>query len=356
MNRFTYSLAAIALGSVAFLGCEKEDTTTASRTTTTTTPPSTGPAVDVDVDVNKDKIRDGAQRAGDAIERGAERTGAAIQSGTQRAGEAIREGAKDAKEMARDAGRRVDNAVDVDVNRTGDGDAVQAGARSAAPDAEGIRDVLAQAAEASVTKGGLDDLQERLVDADRNRLGDALNAEFPELDGRIEQFKKDFQAKYGQEFDITNEEQSLPNNLFAVTQSETPRGAAGAEVDVDVDRKADGTQTAKVDVDQKSGVDRPDSPAADANRNDPGRNLATVRVASSHGAPELTVPMIHEAPDQWKIDVPDSLTADKLKQNVLAHLTQLGQQKDKWPANVNEAHALVTHHVLMALMDKPVQQ
>ncbi len=357
MNRFTYSLAAIALGSVAFLGCDSEDSTTASRTTTTGGTASTAPAVDVDVDVNKDKIRDGTNRVVDATERGAERAGDAIQRGAERTGEAVREGAKDAREMAKDAGRRIDNAVDVDVNRTGDNDAaVQAGATSAAPDAEGIRDVLAQAAEAAVTKGGLDDLAERLVDADRNRLGDAVGAENPELDGRIDQFQKDWQAKYGQKFDISNEEQSLPNNVFSITQSETPRDAAGAEVNVDVDRNAAGGQTAKVDVDRKSGVDSPDSAAADANRNDPGRNMATVRIAASHGAPALSVPLIHEAPDAWRIDVPDTLTADKLRQNVLAHLTHVNNQKDQWPANVNEAHALVTHHVLMALLDKPVQQ
>jgi hypothetical protein len=109
-------------------------------------------------------------------------------------------------------------------------------------------------------------------------------------------------------------------------------------------------------VNNTTGVDRPDSTAADANRNDPGRNVATVRIAASHGLPALTVPLIHEAPDRWRIDVPNTLTAEKLKANVLAHLTAANEQKDQWPADVNQAYALVTHHVLMALMDQPVQK
>jgi hypothetical protein len=314
----------------------------------------------VDVDVNNDKVNNAVDRGTDALQRGAEKTG-----------EVAREAGRDTRDALQTAGRKIDNAVDrtrdnvkVDVDTQGGDGAQPAGLRgtaapngtAAAPDAEGIRDVLAQVAEASLTKGGLDDLVERLVDADRNRIGQTLQKDNADLDGRIDQFRKDWQAKYGQDFDITNEEQAFPNSAFAITQGEIGRNAAGAEVNVDVDRNAAGGRTATVDVDRKSGVDRPDSTAADANRNDPGRNVASVRIQASHGLPALTVPMIHEAPDAWRIDVPDSLTAEKLKANVLAHLTAAGQTKDQWPADVNQAHALVAHHVLMALLDKPVQQ
>lgn len=341
MKRYTCALAFAALSGVAVVGCESEDTVTTSDTGTRTT--STAPVVDVDV--NKDKIDNMADRAGNAIQRGAETTA-----------DAAREAGRDTRDALNTAGRKIDNAVDVDVNRPGD--ATQAGARgtAAAPDAEGIRDVLAQVAEASLTKGGLDDLVERLVDQDRNRLGQGLQGDNPELDTVVEQFRNDWKAKYNSDFDISNEEQAFPASTFMINQGELGRSAAGAEVDVDVDRNAAGGQTARVDVDRKSGVDSPDSAAADANRNDPGRNVANVRIQSSHGLPALTVPMIHEAPDSWRIDVPNTLTADKLRSNVRAHLQAAHQNKAQWPADVNQAHAMVTHHVLMALMDQPVQQ
>ena len=354
MKRLTCALAAVAISGLAVVGCDRDDTTTTSSNTRTYPATSTAPAVDVDVDINKDKIRDGADRAVDATQRGLQKTG-----------EVLKEAGRDARDAAVAGGQKIDNAVDRAVDRTRENvnvdvhtnDAQQAGARgtAAAPDAEGIRDVIAQVAEAAVTKGGLDDLVERLVDQDRNRLGQGQLNNLTDLDGRIDQFRKDWQAKYNQDFDISNEEQAFPNSTFAITQGELGRDAAGAELKVDVDRNADGTRTANVDVDRKSGVDRPDSAAADANRNDPGRNVATIRVQSSQGMPALTVPMIHEAPDRWKIDVPNTLTAEKLKANVLAHLTAVNQMKDQWPADVNQAHAMVAHHVLMALMDQPAQ-
>jgi len=348
MNRWTYAMAAAALGSLAVVGCDKDDTRTSSTTTTNTRTPatSTAPAVGVDVDVNKDKMKDMAHRTGDAIERGADKTVAVA-----------KEAGHDTKEALQTAGRKIEGAAERTADKASDA-AQQAGARgtAAAPDAEGIRDVLAQVAEASLTKGGLDDLVERLVDADRNRIGQNLQKDNPDLDGRIDQFRKDWKAKYNQDFDIKNEEAAFPNNMFAITQGEQGRNAAGAAVSVDAGRNASGGASANVDVKNNTGVDRPDSAAADTNRNDPGRNVATVQVAASHGLPALTVPMIHEAPDRWKIDVPDTVTGDKIKANVLAHLTAADEHKDQWPQDVNEAHALVTHHVLMAIMDQPVQQ
>ena len=332
MKHVTYAaVAAMTLGGVAFLGCEKDDTTTARRTTTTTTSgtTTTSPAVDVNVDVNKEGVRSTADRTGDALHRGAEKTGEVLAN----AADKTKEVAKDVGGKINDAAHRTGDAASRTVDRATDS-AQQAGARGTAqaPDAEGIRDVLAQVTEASLTKGGLDDMVERFVDADRNRLGqDAeLKANHADLDGRIDQFQKDWKAKYGKDFNFKNEEAALPEGMFSVTQGEIAR------------------------TDGQTGTDSPASPAADTNRNDAGRNIATIQVAASGGAPALMVPMIHEAPDRWKIDVPDTLTAAKLKQNVLDHLT-MADNPSQWPEDVNQGYALVAHHVLMAVMDKPAK-
>jgi hypothetical protein len=354
----TYAaVAAMALGTVAFVGCKKEDTTTASRTTTTTTnPPTTSPGVSVDV--NTDQARSAADRTGDAINRGLDKTGDALANAADKTKEVARDVGGKINDAAHRTGDAANRAVDRAANRTENAtdDAQQAASRGTpgAPDAEGIRDVVAQVTEAALTKGGLDDMVERFVDADRNRLGqnNALDTakDDPTLTGRIDQFRKDWKAKYGKDFNIKDEEAALPASTFMIAQGEIPRGAAGASVDVN--RQSDGS--VKVDVDNRSGVDQPGSNAADTNRNDPGRNIAMVRVASSHGLPDLQVPMIHEAPDRWKIDVPESLTADKLRQNVLDHLT-MADNPAQWPDDVNQAYAQVAHHVLMAVLDKPAR-
>jgi ankyrin len=349
MKRVTYTAAAaasLALAALAGLGCDR-DASTASNTrtteTTTTRTTTTSPAVGVDVNVDKSKVRDMADRTGDAIHRGAEKTGDALANAADKTKEAAKDvGGKinDAAHRTGDAaGRAVDRAADRTDNATDN--AQEAASRgtvapngtAAAPDAEGIRDVLAQVSEAALTKGGLDDMVERFVDADRNRLGQGpeLKANHPDLDGRIDQFRKDWKAKYNQDFDIKNEEAAFPNSTFSITQGEIGRNAATGN----------------------TGADSPASPAADTNRNDPGRNVATIRVAGQAGQ-SLTVPMIHEAPDRWKIDVPDTLTAAKLKQNVLDHLTA-ADQPDQWPSDVNQAYAQVSQHILMAVMDKPAK-
>src|SRR5207249_3659386 len=102
-----------------------------------------------------------AERAGSAIKRGAEKTGEAIKEGAEKAKDAVTPGPKDAEAAA---------------------------SKDQSKHAEAIHDVMAQVAEAALTKNGLDDMVERFVDADRNRLGqnkDALKAD-DTLNGRID--------------------------------------------------------------------------------------------------------------------------------------------------------------------------
>lgn len=232
------------------------------------------------------------------------------------------------------------------------------GDRTQSPNAEEIHDVLAQVAEAAFTKEGLDDMVERFVDADRNRLGqnqDALK-NTTEIDGRVAQLQQDWKDKYGQEFDIKDEDK-VYGTFASITEGEQTgdqaRTATGVKVEGDVN--ADRNR-ADVKVENNTGIDAPRAntdgqTAADRNRNDPGRNVATVRIPESHGLPALDVPMIHEA-NGWKLDIPDSVDANKLAANVKSALTMCGESKDKWPATADEAYRGATHKVLAAIFDK----
>jgi len=84
---------------------------------------------------------------------------------------------------------------------------------------------------------------------------------------------------------------------------------------------------------------------------DKGRNIAYVTVKESHGLPELKVPLVHEMPDVWRIDVPDNIDGQKLYDNLLKHLTMANEHKDQWPSDVNDAYRSVAHHVLMGILD-----
>jgi len=272
--------------------------------------------------------------ADNAVERAADKTGDAI----------------------KDTASKVKDAV-----TPGPADPQAAASKDQSKHAEEIHDVMAQVAEAALTKDGLDDIVERFVDADRNRLGqnkDALKSD-DTLNGRVAQFQKDWKDKYNQDFDI-HDEDAVYNLAFA-TISEGEEGkarTAGAAIDADVKTDAGGASV-KVDADNKTGVDAPKAntdgqTAADKNLNDPGRNIATIHIAASHNMPALDVPMIHEA-GGWKLDIPDSVDATKLKENVLGSLTHCDEMKDKWPADANEAYRAVTHSVLLGIYDKKIE-
>ena len=211
-----------------------------------------------------------------------------------------------------------------------------------------IYTMLGQVTNASLTKGGFNDVIERFNDADRNRIGpwvkDKANKEkLDVLDGRIAQFQKDWKAKYNEDFRITKDDVVFGNPMFTVAMGEIGKDAelAGKKLPPADNVTPDNLGKPK---------DATGNTAADRNL-EKGRNVAYVTVAASHGLPELKVPLIHELPDVWKIDVPDSVDGKKLYDNLLTHLTMCNEHKDKWPSDVNDAYRAVTHHVLMAILD-----
>jgi len=302
--------AALAIGSAAFFGCDRDDTAS-TRTTSTTT-----------------DNRTAGEKVGDGLDRAADKT----------------------KDVAHDVGANIKDAAET----AGSAIKSTAGGLTGA-NANQVPNVLGDVAEAALTKNGLNDVVERFVDADRNRIGKAdLDNGNDALNALAAQIGADWKAKYNADFDISQYDKVFNATFMTVKVGEMPKDAGGVKVDVDTDRKIGGGTETKVDVDRKTGVDNPTGTAADTNRNDPGRNVASVTIPSSHDAPALTVPLIHEA-GGWKIDVPDTLDAAKLRSNLAAHLKEVQGMKAQWPATAEEGYRAVTHHVLMAVMDKPAK-
>lgn len=279
--------------------------------------------------------QDAAPAQDNALERAADSTGEAVRD----AGRATGEAARDAAQGTRDA---LSSGEDT----------------AATPNAEEIHDVLAQVTEAAATKGGLDDLVERFVDADRNRLGqnqDALK-DNAELDGTIAQLHDDWKAKYNQDFDISDEKKVFGEGGFAmIREGEIGEGArtAGERLDSAAGQTDAAARDAANATPSDTGLDTPrvdtsGDTAADRNLNDPGRNVATVTIASSHGLPEVKVPMIHEA-GGWKLDIPDSVDAAKLRDGVKTAMSKVSSMKAEWPADANEAYRAVSHELLAAI-------
>jgi hypothetical protein len=258
-----------------------------------------------------------------------------------------------AKAVERAADKTVDAAKDT--KAAADQLTGKTAAMAQAPAADEIRNTLASTTEAAVTKGGFKDVVKHFVDADRTRLGTYTSSDgFAKLDGRIDSFRKDWQSKYGQDFSFSKNANAVLVDSFArISQGEIgeARTAAGKEVPSNEPKVNAGTAEAL----QKSGVSNTDLNSGkmgggDTNK-DIGRNIATVLIPASAGAPELAIPLIHELPNSWQIDLPDNIDGQKLQDNLLKHLTMVDEDRTNWPADVNDAYRGVTRHVMTAIME-----
>jgi len=73
-------------------------------------------------------------------------------------------------------------------------------------------------------------------------------------------------------------------------------------------------------------------------------------IASAAGT---TLNLINEGHimNAWRIDVPDQISAEQLKQNLVKHIQMLDDQKATWPADVNAAYRATACHMLQAFSD-----
>jgi hypothetical protein len=130
------------------------------------------------------------------------------------------------------------------------------------------------------------------------------------LDSRIESISKTWKEKYGHDFSLAKSH-NLMNPAFASIRTETP-GHPGV------------------------------------------MEAAIVSIKNGKGEASLDVPLTLGVKDNWKIDVPASLTAERLRDNLQRELTALDNQSAHWPANEMDAYRIVTRHVLSAVLDQPM--
>jgi hypothetical protein len=255
------------------------------------------------------------------------------------------------------AGEKVDRAVDRATDRlmptkpTGE-------VKELAPDYEDIRGVLAKVTEAAFTTNSVDDLAGYFVDFDRNRVKEFVSDEknFADLNAKIERLRNSWKAKYGHDFGIEKKDLVFAEDKVWIVQAEigdSAKLASGkltgpnAQLRADIDRRI----SSGASESRTTGMDKPGTPEAQKNLNDPGRNIALVTFAAADGMKQFELPFIHEMPDSWRIDVPDAMDGTRLRDSLSRHLSMIEDSVDKWPAAENDAYRLVSYHVLMAVMD-----
>lgn len=196
--------------------------------------------------------------------------------------------------------------------------------------------------EAAFTKDGFDDVVERLVDQDRNRIGQDNFAEqkFDDLNAKVDALRTAWKDKYGEDFELKGD-LAFAKALTTVGTIDDPKAVASA--------------WPVPAVTQAAGEAVPDSAKETAGNADPnlnsnvekGRGVAIATIPASHGLPGLNVSLINEL-QGWRIDVPNTLTGQQLHDSLLRHLTHVLEMRDQWPADKNEAALRVAHHVLLS--------
>lgn len=191
-----------------------------------------------------------------------------------------------------------------------------------APDVEAMRDTLASATEAALTEDGFNDFVERLVDADRNRIGKFEPGDVSALNGAAARVRTAWKDKFDDDFDIDDEGDVYAS--FPVVQGM-------------INRPLDPAVKAL-----------PANAPEDYNL-EPGREVAVVTLPARHGLDEATILMIDEA-FGWKIDVPNTIDGRDLHGNLVQHLNALADSAAKWPKNRQAAARYITHHVMLGAM------
>lgn len=236
-------------------------------------------------------------------------------------------------------------------------------------DQQDERSILASVTNAAVTKGGFDDLIERLTTADRKRIGDFAKQDFPQLDGRIEKLRADWQTKYGQalkldeeffrsfvmirEGEVVDQEQARTHWPVPATDR-SPRDAALASSPSSGDYLIKGRNVAIVHLPTVSvATEMPNrmvpAPApGGANRPAPPNAARAVNNASG-----LRVSLLHESIDDWRIDIPDAITGQQIYDALLSNLTRYDDNLKNWPADIKEASRQLSYEVLSAVYNTP---
>jgi len=186
--------AVLAISGATFIGCDRDKTASSSGTanTNTTDTRTTGQKVGDDLKVAADKTKDTAKKAGEEVTDAAQTAGEKMQS-------------------------TVGGFTGANANR--------------------VPVLLSHVTEAALTKDGLNDVVERFVDADRNRIGKGdLKSGNEQLNAVVLDIRSAWKAKYGTDFTIKEEGKIFSPQFMTANTGEVAKDAVNTSIPGDANR------------------------------------------------------------------------------------------------------------------------
>jgi hypothetical protein len=244
-----------------------------------------------------DKVQNAADKTGQALNDAAHSTGQALSNATTRAADLV--------QSASDQGT------------------VNGSNPSVAPDAKSIRSGVASVVNDALTVDGFSSLVKDFDSNSRNRIGTASDQKFADLDGVITQIQNAWKTKYNDSFDAS--QASFATDAFNIRQGAYARS------------------------------DTPNGTQSNIGKATSDRDTAVLTIMPLGTSNQLIVPMKKEGMlESWKVDVPPTIDAAKLHDNLLKELSAVRDSQASWPDDQNAAYRIVATHVLAAVMDMPM--
>jgi hypothetical protein len=212
-------------------------------------------------------------------------------------------------------------------------------------DNKSIRETFEDLTEAAVEENAFDDLVERLVDQDRNRIGKFAKDHAGDLNAIGQRIKNAWHEKYKDnfEFDADADFKNLPvvrgeisDAKQVATHWPVPAVSTGPNAEA-IQASARQEKTSNDNPDLNSNIEN-------------GREVAIVTIPASHGLPALNVSLVKEL-HGYRVDAPNTLTGQQLSDNLIKHMTEVAEHPDQWPADRRDAANFFAHHVMMAVYD-----
>lgn len=234
-------------------------------------------------------------------------------------------------------------------------------------DAKDIKDHIAEVTDAAVSHDGFDNVVRRLADNDRDRLKDAKDKKWDDLNQVAARITQQWKQKYNQDFKLEDHRDMVFNDSYRVIQGEVTDPATamanwpvqpimpmrGEAMPAAGREKAAAPAPGEKVSDRGPVMEKIATPfketAVEKTELEKGRKVALVEVPESHGQPAVRLSLLRELPDNWKLDIPNNISGQQVHDNLLKHLTWVADHQNEWPGDVNDGYRMVSHHVLLAL-------
>jgi len=222
--------------------------------------------------------------------------------------------------------------------------------------------------EDALDKTGFDNLVATLVDQDRERIKKSVTSgslnningsKNQKLVDLINTMQGEWKTKYNHSFDIDYSKVFTKEFILIQTGEVTDANMLVGKwpVDVtlaqDVKDKVQGITGNPADAGKltQADADKTKSKTFGGDVNlEKGRDVAVVQFVTSQHFGGLNASLIHEA-GGWKFDIPNTIDAQKLYDNLTNNLSMVERTHDQWPDDVNEGYRRVAAAVVAAMYD-----